>query len=104
MISYTKFKELFDSIDSNSEPEIELYFKNKHNTYMIIKYYDYISFQRCGNQEEQSGEIQYKSLDILYNSRTIDNIVLKDEWKNIQDILFDGISVAKEENILKKSK
>ena len=36
---------------------------------MIIKYPVYISFQRCGNQEEQSGEIKYKSLDILYNSR-----------------------------------
>lgn len=89
MISYPKFKEIFDNIDSNREPEIEFYFKNRKNNYMIIKYNDYVTFQRCGIKEEQSGEIKFKSLDELCNSQTIDNIILINEWNNIEDILFD---------------
>lgn len=88
MISYLKFKEIFDSIDSKSETEIEFIFKDKKNYYMIIKYNDYITFQRCGTDEEQSGEIKFTSLDELYNTQTIDGIVLKNEWNNIEDILF----------------
>lgn len=89
MISYQKFKEIYDNIDANREPEIELYFKNRKNTYMIIKYSDYVTFQRCGVKEDQSGEIKFESLDELCNSQTIDNIVLINEWNNIEDILFD---------------
>lgn len=102
MISYIKFKEIFDNIDSNREPEIEFYFKGRKNTYMIIKYNDYITFQRCGTKEEQSGELKFESLDVLYNSRTIDNIILKEEWDKIEDILFDcTFSVVDDkENIL----
>lgn len=87
MISYSKFKEIFDKI--NYHTEIEFFFNNKRNTYMIIKYEDYITFQRCGIKEEQSGEIKFVSLDELYNRQTIDGIVLKEEWNNIKDILFD---------------
>lgn len=102
MITYQKFKEVFDNIDSNSEPEIELYFNNRDNTYMIIKYSDFITFQRCGNNE-QSGEIKFSTLDELYNTKTIDDIVLKDEWDNISDIIFDAaFSVVEDkEDILK---
>lgn len=89
MISYQKFKEIYDKIDSNRESEIEFYFKNRKNTYMIIKYNDYVTFQRCGTAEEQSGEITFESLDELCNSQTIDNIILINEWNNIEDILFD---------------
>ena len=60
---------------------------------MIIKYDNYLTFQRCGNIQEQSGEIKFNTLDELYNSKTIDNIILKEEWHNIEDILFDSISV-----------
>lgn len=91
MISYPKFKKIFDNIDSNRESEIEFYFKNRKNTYMIIKYNDCVTFQRCGIKEEQSGEIKFKSLDELCNSKTIDNIILINEWNNIEDILFDCI-------------
>lgn len=89
MITYSKFKEIFDNIKSNREPEIELFFKTRKNFYMIIKYNEYITFQRCGSLEEQSGEIRFNSLDELYTSKTIDDIILKDEWDNIEDILFD---------------
>ena len=89
MISYKKFKEIFDNLDANREPEIEIYFKNKENNYMIIKYKEYVTFQRCGKKEEQSGEIKFKSLDELASSKTIDDIILINEWVNIEDILFD---------------
>lgn len=89
MISYQKFKEIYDNIDSNREPEIEFYFKNRKNTYMIIKYNDYVTFQKCGMKEEQIGEIEFESLDELCSSQTIDNIILINEWNNIEDILFD---------------
>ncbi len=101
MITYVKFKKIYDNIGSYKELEIEFYFKNRKNSYMIIRYNDYITFQRCGTEEEGSGEIKFKSLDVLYNSQTIDNIVLKDEWDNIEDILFNGFSViADKEEIL----
>ena len=89
MISYAKFKEIFDALDAGREPEIELYFQSRDHTYMIIKYSDFITFQRCGTIEEQSGEIRFISLDELYNARTIDGIVLKNEWGDLYDILFD---------------
>lgn len=89
MISYPKFKEIFDNIDASVEPEIELCFKNKKNTYMIIKYNGYITFQRCGTDNEQSGEIKFESLDELYNTKTLDDIILKNDWNEIEDILFD---------------
>ena len=89
MISYVRFKEIFDALDADREPEIELYFQSRKNTYMIIKYSDFITFQRCGTIEEQSGEIRFNTLDELYNARTIDDIVLKNEWNDLYDILFD---------------
>ncbi len=96
MITYIEFKEMFDSISvERFEPEITIYFKNRIEDYMIIKYSDYITFQRCGLEEERSGEIRYESLDELYHIETIDGIVLKNEWMNIEDILFDDtFSVA----------
>lgn len=33
MISYSEFNEIFNGIDSNREPKIELYFKNIKNIY-----------------------------------------------------------------------
>lgn len=89
MIKYLQFKEIFNKLDINREPEIEIYFKNRKYTYMIIKYNGFITFQRCGTKEEQSGEIKFSTLDELYNSTTIDDINLKREWENIEDILFD---------------
>lgn len=85
MITYLKFKELFEVLNVAREPEIEVYFHNRKYVYMIIKYKDYITFQRCGSKEEQSGEIKFSSLDELYNSKTIDDILLKEEWNNISD-------------------
>lgn len=99
MISYSKFKEIFDKF--NNHIEIEFFFNNRKNTYMIIKYNDYVTFQRCGIKEEQSGEIKFTSLDELCNSQTIDGIVLKEEWDNIKDILFDcTFSIIEDRDII----
>ena len=86
MISYAKFKEIYANLNSKWETESRICFKNKKNDYMIIKYDNYLTFQRCGNIQEQSGEIKFNTLDELYNSKTIDNIILKEEWHNIEDI------------------
>lgn len=89
MISYLEFKKWFDIC--KGEPEIEIIFKNRKYTYMIIKYKDYITFQRCGDISIQSGEIRFSSLDELYHTKTIDNIILKEEWENIEDMIFDSM-------------
>lgn len=83
MISYKKFKELFEVLDSNKSPEIEITFKNRRGSYVLIKFNGKISF---GNSEKA---IDYKELEELYNSKTLDNIILKEEWNNIADILID---------------
>ena len=101
MIDYENFKKLFNVL--NNEPEIEVYFKNSKNTYMIIKYKDYITFQRCGIKEKQSGEIKFTNIDELYNSKTIDNIFLKQDWSNVKDILINStFSVVDDKEDIKK--
>lgn len=87
MINYLNFKEIFNRIKSPTE--IGITFINRKEKYMIIKYDGYITFQRMGNIDEQSGEIRFDSLDDLYKTQTIDNIVLKNEWDNIEDIIID---------------
>ena len=86
MISYEEFKRIYNIIPG--EPEISIYLKNKQ--YMIIKYEDYVTFQRCGINDG-SGEIKYQTLDELYNSKSIDNIYLKEDWYLIEDIIIDEI-------------
>lgn len=83
MITYEKFKQLFEVLDSNRSPEIEIIFKNRKGSYVLIKFNDRVTF---GNSEEA---LDYKDIDELYNSETIDNIILKEEWSDIEDILID---------------
>lgn len=66
MVKYT-FEEikklLLKSItEDHIEAELRLIFDNKKYEYMIIIYDDHCSFQRCGTQEEQSEEYNYKTL------------------------------------------
>lgn len=69
-------------IDKGFEPELSLYLHGKE--YMIIAYGDHCSFQRCGVRDG-SGEYKYSTLDELYLTKSVDGIVLKDEWPNISD-------------------
>jgi hypothetical protein len=88
MISYKLFKDVFNVIDGESE--ISIYFKNNNNIYMIVKYNDRVTFQKRSD-ELNRGEIKYKTLDDLYNSTTIDEINLKNDWDKIEDIVIDDI-------------
>ena len=79
--SFFDVKEILnDMVCNNIEPELSLYINGKE--YMIICYKDKCSFQKCENGDK-TYEIFYKTLDELYNSVTIDNILLKRDWDNI---------------------
>ena len=93
MISYEKFKELYDAIPG--EPEFEFYFNNTDDTYWIIKYANYVTFQKSSYDSENMKEFEYKDLDELYNSVLVDKICLKNDWDKISDIIIGGsISVV----------
>ena len=98
MISYLEFKKIFDRI--NGEPEIEIKFSNRSSRYMIIKYDVYVTFQRFGNIEDQSGEIRFETLDDLYNKISIDDICLRRDWNNIEDIIINECISLKDDKDL----
>lgn len=84
MISFETFLKCFDLFNCC---EIELIFDNTNETYMIVKYEDYVTFARCG---EESEEISFKSFDELASTRTIDSVLLKEDWGRIKDFIIDG--------------
>ncbi len=83
-ITYLEFKEDLEKIvKTGAEPEIPFLLNGKK--YMIIGFENMVSFQRFGDNEgDQSGEIFFKNLDELYNTETIDGILLKRDWKDIK--------------------
>ena len=83
-IEYVKevIKEL---VKMDFEPELSLCFRGNESEYMIIGYADHVSFQRCGYYDG-SGEIDYKTLDELFEADIIDGICLKRDWNKIVDI------------------
>ena len=99
IISYKKFLEVFNFMPINSE--YEFYFTNTQNTYNVNKYKDEISFARCGYSDEMikngwpvdyrcSEEVFYKNFEELYSIKSVDGICLKEEWKNISDIVVNN--------------
>jgi hypothetical protein len=74
-------KMLNEMVISGIEPELSLFMYGRD--YMIIGYEDMYSFQRCGFNDG-SGEVFYKTIDELYNSTTVDNILLKRDWNDIE--------------------
>lgn len=89
MISYCKFKELFEVLDAERKPELEISFHNRKDNYIIVKHKDCITFSREGKETRKDEVVRVQSLDELYNKKTIDDICLKEEWNNISDILLD---------------
>lgn len=87
MIKYEVFKELF--YETPGEPEFEIIFQGIKNTYMIIKYDDHVSFQRCGT-DDGSGEYEYSGLEELCETKSVDGICLTDYWERIETIIADG--------------
>jgi len=87
MISFEEFENLF--YRASGEPEFEVIFRSNSRTYMIIKYDDHVSFQRCGLYDG-SGESNYFTLRELYKAELIDEIKLKDMWNEIETIIADA--------------
>lgn len=87
MLSFEEFTSLYDA--AQGEPEFEICFVNQKKTYMIIKYDDHVSFQRCG-VDDGSGEYDYSSLEELYQIESVNGICLRDKWDTIETIIGDG--------------
>lgn len=93
MITYEEFKRYYDGGDY--EPEFYVVFEDRQAEYMIIKYADGPTFQRCGTVDG-SGEYKYPSLDALYGADTIDGINLKRDWDKIEEIYPNGYGTFEE--------
>jgi len=67
--------------------ELSLFMYGKE--YMIIVFKEKCSFQRCSSGAagayDGSEEFYYNTLDELYTSITVDDILLKRDWDNITD-------------------
>lgn len=85
MITYEKFKELFDRLDSNRKPEIEIYVDGVD--YILIKFENYITYGKW-DLESTSEIYTFDNIDELYEA-DIDGICLKDNWEKVEDILID---------------
>lgn len=90
MITIKEFSEIFNA--AKGEPEYAILLENREGEYMIIKYKDCVTFQRCGI-ESGSGEVRFGSLDELLSAETIDGICLKRDWNLISSIVVDGSDV-----------
>lgn len=98
MITFERLKMLAENdVSQGGEPEIWLNFSDKKNAYMIIALKGKCSFQRCSTQgrkpRDGSGEFFYKSLDELYESETVDGILLKRDWDKITEIWCDDFDI-----------
>ena len=81
--SFEEIKEKFrEQFIVDFEPELTLFMYDKK--YMIIFYPNKCSFLRCG-YNDGSGEVYYNSLDELYNAETVDGILLKRDWNDIEN-------------------
>ncbi len=60
MLSIEEFKKLYGAL--GGEPEFEFAFEGRDCAYMVIRYDDHSSFQRCG-YKDGSGEINYAGFD-----------------------------------------
>ena len=102
MITYEKFKELFNLLDSNRSPEIEMYFEDTDDVYMIVKHNDYVDFGKCGISVSSNENRKFCNLDELYISE-VDGVCLKRDWNKVNDILIDlAFSVIDDKEELEK--
>ena len=83
-IDYVK-QVINELVKMDFEPELSLCFRGNESEYMIIGYADHVSFQRCGYYDG-SGEIDYKTLDELFEAELIDGICLNRDWNKVVDI------------------
>lgn len=101
MITFERLKMLAENnVSQGGEPEIWLNFSDKKGDYMIIALEGKCSFQRCSTpgwnkygEYDGSGELFYKSLDELYQTETVDGILLKRDWDKITEIWCDDFDI-----------
>lgn len=86
MITFNKFKELIEKLNSNNNSEIEVYFEDDIGIYMIINYSNYLTIGKIGCARNQLH--RFNNIDELYNAK-IGNMCLKKDWGKITDILID---------------
>ncbi len=92
MLSIEEFKKLYGTL--GGEPEFEFAFEGRDCAYMVIRYDNHASFQRCG-YKDGSGEINYADFDSILQSDLIDGINLKRDWRCVCDIVVNStISLA----------
>lgn len=100
-ITYEKFKEIFNSLDSSRNPEIAIYFSENNTGYIIIKHNNFLTFAKESATKEEI--LKYNTLDELYNSNNIYNINFKRDWNKIEDILIDmTFSIIYDKDDIKK--
>ncbi|MBQ9002749.1 MAG: hypothetical protein IJ087_12940 [Eggerthellaceae bacterium] len=87
MVSFDEFKELFELVPG--EPEFEICFVEKPCEYIIVKYDDCVTFQRCGIKDG-SGEIEYGSLEDLCLADLIDGIQLGRDWQDVESVVVNS--------------
>ena len=85
MITYEEFKELYDAIGGSAE--FPIFFDEEcEGEYMIIKYDDGPTFQKCFG--ERYGELKFSSLDELYYSTMPDEICLERDWCRVSRVML----------------
>ena len=88
MITLSEFKMIYEIIPG--ETEFRLSFRGDNHDYMIVKYGDCVTFQRCG-YEDGSDEIEYTDIAELLSSDLIDGINLTRDWDKIENIVADNM-------------
>lgn len=88
MITLSEFKMIYEVVPGESE--FRLSFRGDDRDYMIIKYGDCVTFQRCG-YEDGSDEIEYTDIAELLSSDLIDGINLTRDWDKIENIVVDNM-------------
>ncbi len=86
MITYEKFKKLYNSLEQDRNIEIGVYFKNNIGDYLIVKFGNYLTIGRFDCDKNKI--LEFNDIDELYNA-TVENICFRNDWSKIDDILID---------------
>lgn len=72
-------------VSKNMTPIIQLNFEDRECPYAIIGYKHYVSFVRCNSLISDEGieEIQFDSLEKLFQSDLLDGICLERDWHTV---------------------
>ena len=87
MISKEEFLRIYHAL--GGEPEFSFLFAGTDPEYMVIKYADHATFQRCG-REDGSGEVRFTTIEELLAADAVDGICLERDWARIRDVVVDS--------------